>query len=140
MKKSYLIFAIIIIIILAGLCVFLNIKMLQYKKVIDYRFPMPETMVIVSGKITEIQANGLTIETTIQDSYNIPEKWKTKIVKVTITDETEIIKHGMGIFEEIEFSELKVEDQISARANENIKDKTEFIAKYIELYAFPETE
>ena len=54
----------------------------QYKKLIDYYFPVAEEIFSISGEITKIQAN----------------------------------------------------------AEENIKDKTEFIAKAIELYLMPETE
>ena len=139
MKKS-LLFTIIIIIILAALSVFLYIKMAQYKKVIDYHFPIPEEMVIADGEITAIQANVLTTEIIVQDAYTIPEEWKSRIVKITVTDETNIIKHELATLKEIEFSELKIGDQISARAEENILDKNEFTAKAIEVHYIPEAE
>ena len=142
MKKTYLIIAIIIIIILAALCVFLNSKMLQYKKLIDYYFPATEEIFSISGEITEIQANVLSIETIIQDFYTMPEEWKTKTVEVTVADETKIVKFDENTMKTIEiaFSDLKVRNQINASTEENIKDKTEFTAKSIELYLMPETE
>ena len=142
MKKPYLIIAIIIIIILAALCVFLNSKMLQYKKLIDYYFPAAEEMFSISGEITEIQDNVLSVETIVQDFRTVPEKWETKIVKITVTDETRIIKFDVetGKTSEANLSDFKVGNQINANTEENIKDKTEFIAKSIELYLMPEIE
>lgn len=142
MKKTYLTIAILIIIILAALSIFLNIKMLQYKKLIDYYFPVAGEMFSISGKITEIQANVLSIETTIQDFHTVPEEWETKIVKITVADETRIIKFDVETGEqtEVNLSIFKVGNQISANAEENIKDKTEFIATSIELYLMPEIE
>ncbi len=140
MKKTYLIIAIIIIIILAGLCLVLNSKMLQYKKVIDYYFPVAGEIFSVSSEITEIQANVLSIEINVQDPYVLPEKWETKTVKITVADETKITKFNMETGEEteVDFSAFKVGNQINANTEENIKDKTEFIAKSIELYFIPE--
>jgi len=139
MKPIYLIIAIIIIIILAGGCVFLNMKMLQYKKVIDYYFPVSEGVSTINGKITEIKDNVLSIETKIQDSYTVPEKWKTKIYKTTVNDNTKITKFELETGKEtmINFSTLKVGDEIFARADENIQDKAEFAATSIELYIVP---
>ena len=138
MKKSLLILAIIIIIILAALSVFLYIKMAQYKKVIDYYFPMPKTITNVGGEITDIQDDTITIKTFIQDPYILPEKWEIKSVKVVVTNETEFIKHLTNTYKEVEFSELKVGDQINAQANEDIKNKSEFTAKFIEIFTTPE--
>ena len=142
MKKSYLIIAIIIIIILAGLCVFLNIKMLQYKKVIDYHFPVSETMVNVMGEITNIQDKTISIKTTIKDFYNIPEDWKTEIIKIIATDQTKITKTDLETEKstEISLSDIKIGDKINAQANENIKSKTEFTATFIQVFIIPETE
>lgn len=142
MKKTYLIIAIIIIIILAGLCLVLNSKMLQYKKLIDYYLPVAEELFSISGEITEIQDNVLSVETVVQDLYVLPEEWETKIVKITVADETEITKFDMKTSKEteVDFSAFKVGNQISAGTEENIKDKTEFTAKSIELYLMPETE
>ena len=142
MKKTYFIIAIIIIIILAALCVFLNSKMLQYKKLIDYYFPAAEEMFSISGEITEIQDNVLSVETIVQDFRTVPEEWETKIVKITVIDETRIIKFDVetGKTSEANLSDFKVGNQISANTEENIKDKTEFTAKSIELYLMPETE
>ncbi len=142
MKKTYFIITIIIIIILAGLCLVLSSKMLQYKKIIDYHFPVAGEIFSISSEITEIQANVLSVETIVQDFYVLPEKWETKIVKITVADETKITTFDMETGEEteVDFSALKVGNGISANAEENIKDKTEFIAKSIELYFFPEIE
>ncbi len=142
--KSCILIIIILIIIIGAVCfkVGFYIGGAKYKKVIDYHFPMPETMINVSGQITEIQNNVLSVETKVQDSYAVPEEWKTRIVKVTIEDETKITKVNLQTDKtsEIELSEFKIGDQIVARANENIKDKTEFTAKSIELYIVPKTD
>lgn len=115
----------------------------KYKKVIDYNNPMPEEVFGVNGEITKIQDNVLSIETTVQDPYKIPEEWETKIVKVIIGEETRIIKLDTDIEimpgeegdKEIEISlnDLKVGDEIRAGSNENIKDKDEFTATVINL-------
>lgn len=150
MKQCYLIIIAIILIILVGLICFklgfvvgkkiLEPTVAQYKKLLDYYFPVPEDIFNISGKITEIQNNILSIEVIVQDFYALPEEWKTKIVKVIVTDETRITKFDMDTGKQIElgFSDLKVDDQIMAGAEENIKNKTEFEAKYIELFVVPE--
>jgi len=150
MKKSYLIIlAVIIIIIVGSVCFklgFISGKkslepiVTQYKKVIDNFFPMPEEMSSIFGKITEIQDNVLSVETTVQNPYILPDEWETKIIKVIITEETEITKFDMETGEgiKIDFSNLKIKDEISARTDENIKDKDEFEAKYVELLSMPE--
>lgn len=134
---------IIILIIIIGAVSFkigFNIGGAKYKKVIDYHFPMPEIMINVNGKITEIQNNVLSAETKVQDFYTVPEEWKTRIVKITITDETKITKVDLRTDKtsKMELSEFKINDQIAVRANENIKDKTEFTARSIEVYMVPE--
>jgi len=145
----YIIIAIILIIVIGALGLKLGLvvgkkslesEIAQYKKIIDYYFPMFEETYNVSGKITEIQDNALGVETIIQDPYVLPDEWKTKIVKVIIGDETKITKFDMetGASIELNFSTLKVGDEISANADENIKDKNEFTAKYVELMVAPE--
>jgi hypothetical protein len=113
--------------------------MVQYKKVIDYHFPTSKETGSVGGKITEIRDNIISIETQIQDPYTLPEEWKTRIVKVTVNDKTEFTKYDLATGKEAAtiLSALKVGDQITARTDENIKDKDEFTAKYIELYVPP---
>ena len=112
----------------------------QYKKVIDYHMPVTEEMFSLSGKITEIEGNVLSVKTTIQDSYKLPEEWETKIIKIIVTDETKFTKFDIHAEEgiEINVSGIKVGDQLSASAAEDIKDKTEFTAESIEVYENPE--
>jgi len=150
MKQAYIITIAIILIIIVGLICFklgyvsgkkfLEPTVAQYKKIIDYYFPVFEEAYNVSGKITEIQDNALSVETIIQDPYVLPDEWETKTVKIIINDETKITKFDMETGESIElnFSTLKVGDEINANADENIKDKNEFEAKYVELFAVPE--
>lgn len=145
MKKLHIIVvAVIVIIIVAGVCFKLGFvfgrkslepTVAQYKKVIDYNFPVPEEMFGISGKIIDIQDKTLSIETTIQDPYVLPSEWKTKIIKATVNNETKITKFDMETGEEIKinFSDLKIENEVSAGANENIKDKAEFEAESIML-------
>ena len=149
MKKLHLIIiAVIIIIIVAGVCFKLGLNMgkksmesevAQYKKVVDYYFPVPAEALSISGEITEIQNNVLSIKTTIQDPYVLPNEWKKQIIKVTVNDETKITKFDMQTAEQIDvaISDLQVGSQVNAGAKENIKDKTEFVADYINLYITP---
>ncbi len=146
-KKTYLIPTIIIFIIIVmvvgAIClkVGFNIGANKYKRIVDYYFPASEEQVSIDGKIIEIQRESgvLLVETIVQDLYALPEEWKTRIVKVTITSSTEIVAFDLEIAKLIEIpaTKLKVGDKISARAKENIKDKTEFTAKFIQLYVVP---
>lgn len=141
MKKSpFIIITILIIIILAAACLNFGLKANQYKKVIDYHFPMSEEMLSVMGKVTNIQDKIISIETVAKDFYKLPEDWKTKIIKVTITDQTKITKSDFETGESIEInlSEIKIEDRVSARAGGDIKNKSEFTANYFEIFSIPE--
>lgn len=113
----------------------------QYKKVIDYYFRQPKEVFSLNGKVVEIKDNILTIETTVQNPYVLPEEWKTKTVKVIVTNETDIgrweIKEGKPLRIKLGLSDIKINTQISVSAKENIKDKTEFEAKSIELMPTP---
>ncbi len=145
-KKTYLIPVIIIFIIIViavGAICFktgFNAGAHKYKRIVDYYF-VSEEQVSIDGKITEIQKenNLLFIETIIQDPYALPEEWKTEIIKVTVTSETKITTLDLETVKliEIQVTKLKVGDKISARAKEDIKDKTEFTAKSIQLHAAP---
>ena len=146
-KKTYLILIIIIFIIIViavgAICfkVGFNIGANKYKRIVDYYF-VSEEQVSVNGKITEIQEenNLVYVEITVQDPYALPEEWKTKIVKVTVTGETKITIFDFETAKLIEtqVAKLKVGDKINVRAKENIKDKTEFTAEYIGVYENPE--
>lgn len=146
MKNSLTIIIIaIIVIVVVGIISFkwgFNQGAKQYKEIIDYYFPMPEEVLNVDGKITEIQGKILSVETTIQDPYTLPENWQTKTVKVKIADETKIseINIETGDTTEIDFSKLKLNDEIRATAKQDIKDKNEFEAESIELIIIPGTE
>ncbi len=147
MKKSYLIITIIVIIVVGLICFMAGRKSMEsevakYKKLIDYHFPVAGEIFSISSEITEIQANVLSMKIIVQDSYVLPEEWETKIVKITVTDETKITKFNMETSEisEVNLSDLKVGNQINANTEENIKDKTEFTATSIELFIIPETE
>jgi len=126
----------------------------KYQTKIEEIFPsMPESEEIfsVSGKIEEIKEKTLVLEETIYPAnpFEEPEKRKWQ---VKITDSTELVKRvektseeiakEMGITEEpilpfkeveIEFSELKVGQEVMVESEENIKGKTEFEAKKIIL-------
>ena len=149
MKKSYIIIGIIIIILVAGGCFGLGFvlgkkslepTLAQYKKVIDYYNPILENTFGVSGEIAEIQDNALGLRTAIQNPYALPSEWETKIIKIIVTDKTEVVKFDLkemrGV--KISLSDLKVGDQISVTAGENIEDKTEFEATTINLMTAPE--
>lgn len=139
MKKGCLALLIILIIVLAGISVFLYSKMFQYKKVIDYHFPMSKDMVNVMGEIIDIQNEVISIKTVIEDFYTIPENWKSKIIKVAVTNETDITKSDFETEEStaINLSDIKIGDLINAQANENIKGKAEFTAKFIQVFIIP---
>lgn len=150
MKKFlFIIIAIILIIAVGIVCYILGFTagkksmeqtVAQYKKVIDYHFAVPEEVFAISGEITEIQDNVLSVKTIVQDPYLLPEEWETKIIKVVVDDETKLTKFDADTGEEIEIniSDLKVGDQLDASAVEDIKDKTEFTAEYIGAYEIPE--
>lgn len=111
----------------------------QYKKIIDYYLPVTEDMFNLSGKITEIEGNVLSVEITIQDPYKLPEEQTSEIRKIIITDATKITKFDMDTGENIEInlSTLEIDDQVYVGANEDIKDKSEFEAEFIELIIAP---
>lgn len=131
---------IIILIIIIGAVSFkvgFNIGGAKYKEIIDYHFPIPKEISRIEGKIAEIKDNIISVETIAEDPYILPNKWKTKIFKVTITNETGITKfdNETGGLTEMQFSEIKPGDEIIAKAGENVKDKTEFTANYIRIYS-----
>lgn len=147
MKKSCLIITIIVIIVVGLICFMAGRKSMEsevakYKKLIDYYFPVSEEIFSISGEITEIQDNVLSVESIVQGPYVLPEEWKTEIFKIIVTDETKITKFDMETDEtsEANLSDFKVGNQINAITEENIKDKTEFTATSIELFIIPETE
>jgi len=152
MNKKYLIIGIIIIIVIAiGFYIIgfssgkkaSQSEALQYKEVIDDRLMIPGEIFIISGKIIDIQNNILRVETTIQDPYKVPEKWEERIMKISIDNETKITKPIPNLdperspdtkeFEEINFSELNIDDMVNVTAKENIKEKIEFTASFINV-------
>ena len=68
MKKSCLVITIIVIIVVGLICFMAGRKSMEsevakYKKLIDYYFPVSEEIFSISGEITEIQDNVLSVET-----------------------------------------------------------------------------
>ncbi|OGZ32039.1 MAG: hypothetical protein A2V69_02030 [Candidatus Portnoybacteria bacterium RBG_13_40_8] len=153
MKKSYLIIGIIILIAVAIILYFigytagkgsLESTISQYKKLLDYYVLVPEEIFSISGQITKIEGNALSVEATIEDRYKLPSEWEKKTMKALISNETKITKlkpidpnqessADSPIVTEVGFSVLKVGDYITVTAKENIKNKTEFIAKEINV-------
>lgn len=148
MKKSQIILIAIIVVLLVAILGFkigfslgkksLESTVAQYKKIIDYNFPVPEEMFSISGDITEIQDRVLSVKVIDQDPYTLPSDWEAKTIRVTVTDETKITKFDMGTAttETIaSLSELRTGNRITAGTNmENIKGENEFIADFVELF------
>lgn len=127
----------------------------KYQKKIEEVFPTmpePEEIFSVLGTIEEIKDKTLVLEEPIYPA-NPFEEPKVRKWQVEITDSTELVKRVEKTSEEIakeeealgelpplffkeieiEFSELKVGQEIIAESKENIKGKTEFEAQKIIL-------
>ncbi len=145
MKKNLCIVIIAILVIIIGIsCYFFGFYMgkksmkntvAQYKEIINYYLPEPKEVFGLGGKIKTINDNVIEIETTIQDPYTLPKNWKTKTVKIIVTDNTNLYYFDPASAEKISISlsDLGPGKEIYAGSNENIKDKEEFKATYIEL-------
>lgn len=145
MKKNiYIIIAIALIIIIGILGYLLGFSrgkksmeniVAQYKEIINYYIPEPKEVFGVGGKIKNISNNIIELETIIQDPYVLPENWKTKIVKIIVDDETNLYYFDPASAKKvpISLSDLSPGKEIYAGSNENIKNKEEFRASYVEL-------
>jgi len=144
MKKEYLIIGMVLIIIAIAFYFigFSNGKnssekiIDDYKKIIDYYTAIPDESFSISGEIIRIENNTLSIEIVDQNPYILPNEWGNKIIKVSVSDKTEITKFdtSTATLTEINLSELKIGDKINATSEENIKDKKEFTANFIQLF------
>lgn len=125
-------------------------KIDEIQKILDYYFPPIKDLYYATGKITAIEGNLISLEIiSPSERFTLPDQEPQKeIRKVTITDATKIVKREIAppgskepIIEiELDLTDLKTGDRISAEAEENIIDKTEFEAKYIELIFEPGIE
>ncbi len=116
-----------------------NQKIDQYKKIIDYYFPVVESTNSVTGKVLAIGNDYLNIETVIQDPYVLPEERETKTIKILISGKTKITRFDAmtGRDVEIKITDLKTNDQIGAFSDADIRNRSEFEAKSINLYVAP---
>ncbi|MDP2967188.1 MAG: hypothetical protein Q8N87_02130 [bacterium] len=119
----------------------------KIKEIFPGSFEEPSEIFSISGKILEVRENALLVKAVFYPTSPFEEiKYEEKIVK--LRDATEIIKETEEILEQpieeghwpfllkrvpISFSELKVGDEVFVEAEENIKDKAEFLAKEIIL-------
>ncbi|MDI6883124.1 MAG: hypothetical protein QMC93_01455 [Patescibacteria group bacterium] len=106
---------------------------------------LPSEIFSYQGKITEILSDKIIFEATAQENYLEKDAFLTAL----ITEETSFLRitvpkvppkdipegEGLSLFkrEEIDLSDLKVGDKITAVSNTNIKAKTEFPAVRIEI-------
>lgn len=131
----------------------------EYQKKIEAAFPsMPEPAEVysITGKITNIEGQTLTLKVTLPVSSPLEEP-RTEIKTVQVTNATTFVKQMTKSPEEfmaeeeafaagereappslyneeaIDFSELKIGDTITAESGENIKGKTSFEAEKVVL-------
>jgi len=110
--------------------------------------PLPEEIYSISGKVTEVGDETVSIETLVRVSqFPLPEgaEIEKQNIKVNVTDQTKITKFEMLLMpvlpeEEtsvVNFSDIKVGDQISVTSEENIKGEKEITASQIEIIIEP---
>ncbi len=150
MNKALIVIAFIIILLIIGFASYAigfkqgvlstEDKLAEYKELIDYYNPTIEDIYSISGKVTDIQNKTLSVETTVEEVYTLPENWQKKIIKVKVVDQTTINQFDMetGELVEISFSKIKKGDKVYVSAIENIKGKDQFDAQTIELTNEPE--
>lgn len=104
----------------------------------------PEKIFSISGTIKEIKDNEIKIETPkfhkdLYERITKTEEKETRIIKVLPTtkitkiDYTNVSPEAPFKEEKIKLSELKVGDRITVTAKENIKNKLDFEAEFIQL-------
>ena len=100
--------------------------------------PEQEEVYSYSGKIFEISENKIILETQIIENMNLVKK----DITVQTDGNTEILKIDISAppmpdedvpEEQISFSDLKVDDQITAQSSENIKGKNKYLTNKILL-------
>lgn len=151
MKKSSLIVIAIIVILVVALVSFrlgftagkksLEHKLIEAQEIIDYYFPVPEEIFSVNGEVKEIKDNVISLEITPLEVLPLPgEEAKKEIIKVVIGEEAKIVKSEFPTDPnekvkqvEINLDDFETGDWIYVSSEENIKDKKEFTANYIEL-------
>lgn len=123
----------------------------RYKKAVGTMFPLPlEEIFAISGTVTEVKDNSITIEMPSLTERVLPGE-EPKIIeerKIIIAENTKLIRmiqflppviepgKEMSISEEETFklSDLKPGDRINAESSEDIKNKKEFTATKIVFY------
>lgn len=100
--------------------------------------PEQEEIFSYSGKILEIKDNEIKMETQVIENMNLI----TKDVIVQTDNNTEVVKMDISNppmpeenfpEETISVSDLKVDDQITAQSDENIKEKNKYLTNKILL-------
>jgi len=104
----------------------------------------PDEVLIISGKVEKIEGSNLTVKALF---YGREKTYLVKIANSTKLIEREMIANppppepGKSLYpfteREIKLTDIGVGDNIIAEASENIKDKTEFEAKTIDLTVMP---
>lgn len=124
----------------------------EYKSFLETIFPpLPEEIHTVVGKITKIEGNSFWIETQIRVSrlsFLTGEGIETKEIKVLTNEETKIVKIETPPSQTqyqalplqtppkelpLRFEDLEVGNFVLIASDENIKEKTEILAKEIKL-------
>lgn len=150
MKKSQLItIAIIVIILIAGTCFRLGFavgkktlekELDEARRIINIYAPVPQEVFAINGQIKEIKDSAITLEISSSQLQGPPlpgEESEIEIIKVIVGENTKIITIEKT---EITLNKLEIKDWIYVESEENIKNKTEFIAKSIKLIEPPLSE
>ena len=102
--------------------------------------PLPEEIYSISGKVTKIEGNKISLDSSVMVSrFPLPEgkEIEQRIFSVIVNDQTKISKIEFFLPEEqpeiLSLSDIKVGDEISVNSEEDIKDKEEFVASEIQL-------
>ena len=116
-----------------------EIKALQTSLEMFYP-PLPEEIYSISGKVTKIEGNKISLESSVMVSrFPLPEgkEIEQRIFSVIVNDQTKISKIEFFLPEEqpeiLSLSDIKVGDEISVNSEEDIKDKEEFVASEIQV-------
>ena len=141
MKNNLIIIILVILIFVSGIGGYFlgQNSMKEYKAIVDQLYPNTEEVFEISGEITEINGNSITIETSSLQTYLPNEEIKTELIIINIDDKTVI--YSSDFYPEtdetkkmISFSRLSAGDIIKVLSSENIKGKDQIIATEIVLY------